>query len=340
MVGIKEKIDLLSRIKLLKPCSKEVIAQIAEFSSLCKVSKGQCVFMNGEEGDHLYFVKSGEIAIIQRTEDHQEREIARYNEEDFFGEVDLLMNTLRNAEAQAAQDSEILYFPKEDRTLQDFLLAYPLAGAMLLHLFMQITSSRIRRTNTLLKTNSPWVQEMRNQVYIDKLTGLKSKIFLEEQLPVYLGNTDKPASLLMIKADNLKYINDDLGHGAGDQVLVAIGSALPKYVPDSAIVALFKSNEFACLLPDTKKEMALELAQNIQRNLNMLDLSAITEDRPFKLSVSIGIAVFPDHAKTAEDLITRAGELPLLGRKLGGNKILFPEPAAEAKGRGSPPEDN
>ena len=320
-----EKIDLLSCTELFKPCGKEMIEQIAEFCTLRTFSKGEIIFRNGDPGETIFFVKSGEISVIQYMEDHQETEIARYGRGDFFGEVDMLMGTPRNAEAQTAEDSEILYFPGEGRILHDFLLVSPPAGAELLRIFMQTASARIRRANTLLKENSPWVQEMRTQVYGDKLTGLYNKTFLEEKLPAYLCNPDEPVSLLMIKPDNFKYINDNFGHEAGDQALVVIGTALSKNIPDSAVVVRFMGNEIACVFLKTNKEMALEKAQSIRNFMNTLDLSAITEGKPFTLSVSTGIAVFPDHAKTAEELIARAHELPLLGRERGGNKILFPE---------------
>ena len=343
MLGIEEKIGLLSRTELFESCGKEMIEQIAEYCSFHKVSKGANIFRKGDPGDNLFIVKSGEISVIKRMEGRQEHEVARFTEGDSFGGVDLLMDTQRNADAQAAQNSEFLRFPKEGKTLQDFLWASPPAGAELLCLFLQTASARIRRANTLLKENLPWVQEIRTQVYGDKLTGLYNKTFLEEQLPTYLGNPDKPVSLLAIKPDNFKFINDNFGHEAGDQALVAIGSALGNHVlllraSDSAIVVRFMGNEVVCVFPETNRETALELAQGIKGLLNELDLSAITEGKPFKLSVSIGIAVFPDHAYTAEELIARAHELPLLGRDRGGNLILFPEPSAEPVGRGSPPE--
>jgi diguanylate cyclase (GGDEF)-like protein len=325
MTNLQEKAGLLSRTKLFASCGRKMIEQIAEFCSLFAFSRGNIVFKKGEPGNNFYIVRSGEISVIHRTENRQEQEIARYSEGDFFGEVDMLMNTQRNADARAAEDSELLRFPGQGKSLQDLLRAYPPTGAQLLCLFMQTTSERTRTSNALLKENSPWVQEMRTQVYGDKLTGLYNKTFLEERLPSYLHDPERPASLLMIKPDNFKEINDGFGHESGDQALVAIGSALSRRIPANAIAIRFMGNEIACLFPDTDRAQGLRAAGDIMALLNGLDLSAITEGKPFKLSASIGIAVFPDHARTAEDLIARAHELPLLGRERGGNKILFPE---------------
>jgi diguanylate cyclase (GGDEF)-like protein len=302
-----------------------MISQIAGFCSLYTFSKGETVFTNGDPGDSFYIVKSGEISVFHRTEDRWEQEIARYTSGDFFGEVDMLMNTERNADARAAEKSELLRFPGEDKTLLDLLLAYPPTGAELLRLFMQTTSARIRESNILLKKNSPWIKEMQTQVYGDKLTGLYNKTFLEEQLPSYLKDISRPLSLFMVKPDNFKQINDNFGHETGDRALVAIGSALVKHIPSTAVAVRFMGNEIACVFPDTSREKALQIAKETRSLLNALDLSAMTNGKPFTLSVSIGIAVFPKHTQHAQELIALAHELPLIGRGRGGNLILFPE---------------
>jgi diguanylate cyclase (GGDEF)-like protein len=166
---------------------------------------------------------------------------------------------------------------------------------------------------------------MRNQVYRDKLTGLYNKTFLEERLPSYLRGGENSLSLLMIKPDNFKRINDTCGHEAGDQAIVTIGVALSRHVPESAVVVRFLGNEMACILFGTDRDKAYQAAVDIRGMLIDLDLSNITGESSFKLSASIGIAVFPDHAQTAPELIAKAHELPLIGRERGGNKIFFPE---------------
>ena len=154
-----------------------------------------------------------------------------------------------------------------------------------------------------------------------------------------------------MKPDNFKAINDTYGHEAGDLALVAIGSALTQYLletslhdgPKKVILVRYTGNELSFIFPDTGKNEAREIARGLRSFLNSLDLSAITqgeaqsaeaasaeavsaEERPpFRLSVSIGIAVFPEYATSSADLIKLARELPLIGRERGGNMILFPE---------------
>ena len=66
-------------------------------------------------------------------------------------------------------------------------------------------------------------------------------------------------------------------------------------------------------------------AEHILAMFNSLDISSATKTGDVRLSMSIGIAVFPGHGNIADDLISSAHELPLAGRERGGNIILFPE---------------
>ena len=215
--------------------------------------------------------------------------------------------------------------PGEGKNSKTCSRTHPEVGARLLHSFLKVTAGKIRNANALLKDNSPWVQELRNQVYGDKLTGLYNKTFLEERLPEYLKVGKNPVGLLMVKPDNFKYINDTYGHEAGDQALVVMAGRLRKHLPEKGVAVRYMGNELSALLPGAGRKEALAAAKGIQDMLVGLDLSQQTAGNPFKLSVSIGIAVFPDHAAKAVDLIAKAHELPLIGRERGGNKILFPE---------------
>ncbi|MDR1901161.1 MAG: cyclic nucleotide-binding domain-containing protein, partial [Treponema sp.] len=176
----------LSQTELFSAFGKQMLGEISEFCSLEHFPAGGTVFECGQEGDALFIVKNGEIAVTKQGEDEQKQEIARYIAGDCFGELDMMMQIRRNADAQAVRDSEVLRFPRKDKTLACLMSAYPVTGARLFHTFIRITTTRIRKANSLLKENSPWVQEMRNQVYKDKLTGLFNKTFLTEQLPSYL----------------------------------------------------------------------------------------------------------------------------------------------------------
>jgi len=320
-----EIIELLAKTALFSPLGRKALSRIAEFCAVYTFPRGRGIFNTGDPGGALFIVESGEVSISRLSEDLRSQEIARFIAGDSFGELDLMTGSARNAEARAAENTRLLRFPRRGRSLQDLLAAHPDAGAELLHSFLRVTAGRIRDANALMKENSPWVQELRSQVYEDKLTGLYNKTFLEERLPGYLADRKRPVSVLMVKPDNFKLINDTFGHEAGDRALVLMAERLRNSLPESVVAIRYMGNEFACLLPDTDREKALRTAEDIRRLMNGLDFSSVTGKNSFRLSVSAGISVYPDHAERAPELIAWAHELPLIGRERGGNRILFPE---------------
>ncbi|HEY1406981.1 MAG TPA: GGDEF domain-containing protein, partial [Spirochaetota bacterium] len=188
-------------------------------------------------------------------------------------------------------------------------------------------ANRIRNANSLIKENSPWVQELKRQVYGDKLTGLFNKTYLEEELPGILKDPSVPASLLLMKPDNFKYVNDTFGHEAGDGSLRLMAAELTRKVGDRGICLKYMGNELGVIMPGTDTKSAFEKSVEIRDSFNNLDISSVTGGAPVRLTVSIGIATYPAHGTNAESIISAAHALPLVGRERGGNKILFPEDA-------------
>jgi diguanylate cyclase (GGDEF)-like protein len=325
-MSVSKLVSLLGKTEVFAPFTQKQLSDIRAFSQVRKFGEGEVLFVDSSPGDCLYVVEDGEIAVTRAPEgDESGRriEVARYVNGNLFGEMDLMIGSERGAEAKAARASTVVQFPAPGKTLADFTAACPNSGAQLLYRFLQVASARIRATNAVLKENSPWVQEMRNQVYQDKLTGIYNKSYLSEQLGSFLK--DGTVSLLMVKPDNFKEINDTYGHEAGDQSLVITARSLARFVREGDVVCRFAGNELAVIAPGVSADDAYTYAERIRTLYNTLDLTDVTGGVPFSLSVSIGIAVYPQHADNSAALIDAAHELPLIGRGRGGNKILYPE---------------
>ncbi len=86
-------------------------------------------------------------------------------------------------------------------------------------------------------------------------------------------------------------------------------------------------NELAVLYPGRDRAEALEAARTLQARLSALDVSKLTGDPELRLSISLGIAIYPEHGTEAEALIKAAAGVPLTARSRGGSLILFPEDA-------------
>jgi diguanylate cyclase (GGDEF)-like protein len=328
-------IDLLKKAAIFSPLSEEELRIIAENSEFTHFTANETIFHQNDPGTELYIVESGEV-ILSRAEPYEkEIDIARFIEGDIFGEMDLLQETLRNVRAWVEEEARLLRFPKRGRDFREVLREYPEIAAQLLHKFLVVIAGRIRSTNGLIKENSPVVQELKKQVYTDKLTGLGNKTFLEENTGSYTQDLSKPAALLSMKPDNFKLINDTYGHEAGDRTIQIMAAKLQTLVEGEALLIRYMGNELMVLLPKADRERSLRFAEQLRQQMTDLDVTEVTGGEEFHLSVSIGIALYPDHAESPLEFIERAHELPLVGRAMGGNKILFPEDKKEGREEGT-----
>jgi GGDEF domain-containing protein len=93
------------------------------------------------------------------------------------------------------------------------------------------------------------------------------------------------------------------------------------------IAVRYMGNELAVIYPALDRKAALAAAKAIQERIGALDLSPFGVEAGLRLSLSVGIALSPEHGGDAGELIKLASGLPLVGRARGGSLILFPEDA-------------
>jgi diguanylate cyclase (GGDEF)-like protein/PAS domain S-box-containing protein len=159
----------------------------------------------------------------------------------------------------------------------------------------------------------------------DQLTGLRNRRRFEEELKRELarvGRYSNPGAILSIDLDSFKSINDFAGHGAGDAVLSAVARVLKQRFRSSDVVARLGGDEFGVLLPSVDAPAARKTAEDL--------LVAIHNCRPafggksFRITGSIGVAVFDSDDATASELLINA-DLAMYAAKGGGRDrvVLF-----------------
>jgi diguanylate cyclase (GGDEF)-like protein len=322
--GSTSAADLLASASLFSSFSRNELEFLAEKSEFLDFDAGQGIFEAGDPGGRLYLIASGSVVILSPEGGGV---LAEFVRGDSFGELELLTGTARNAGARAEGKARLLAFPAGGAGLKEALSGRPQLAARILRSFLLVIAGRTRKSNALVKENSPWVRELKRQVYGDKLTGLLNKAYLEENLPKMIGSPASPSALalVMMKPDNFKDINDRFGHEAGDAALVLMAGELDKAVGTEGTAVRYMGNELAVVYQGKDRAGALEAARAIQARICALDLSALTGEQGLRFSLSLGIALSPEHGAEAEALIKTASGLPLAGRARGGSLILFPE---------------
>lgn len=144
------------------------------------------------------------------------------------------------------------------------------------------------------------------QANYDHLTGLPNRHLFQDRLNHAFKEASRnntPLALLFLDLDNFKRINDVLGHSIGDEVLVKAARFLKEATRGSDTLVRFGGDEFLVLLKDSDEADALHVANKI---LKLFKPIMEFEKHSLHLSPSIGIAVYPAHAKNPEELIQKA----------------------------------
>ena len=139
---------------------------------------------------------------------------------------------------------------------------------------------------------------------------------------------NSPISLLLIDCDNLKPVNDDLGHTAGDSLLVALVDGIQDRVRHTDVLARLGGDEFLVLLPDTSAREAHDVAEKIRAEIETLSLPL--DGRLVRTTVSIGVASYPLDGNTLDLLLAHA-EHHMYQAKLAGRNRVYPPLAVPAE---------
>ncbi|CNH31069.1 diguanylate cyclase domain-containing protein [Yersinia pekkanenii] len=150
----------------------------------------------------------------------------------------------------------------------------------------------------------------------DSLTGLANRAFFEGRLSRMLRDCDanEHVAVLFLDGDRFKEINDSYGHAAGDVVLTTIADRIRALLRETDLVARLGGDEFAILLaPIHNANDVITIADNIIDS--MAQPIVLVDGSEIKTSLSIGIAIYPDHAQTPEELLQRADEAMYQAKK-------------------------
>ena len=162
-------------------------------------------------------------------------------------------------------------------------------------------------------------ETLRNQSILDPLTGLFNRRCMEETLELEFARATRghrSIGIIMIDIDHFKRLNDSLGHEAGDEVLRALAALLRSRVREGDIACRYGGEEFVLILPEAPLDLARARAEELREQVKRL-LVPYRDQLVGPVSVSVGVAAFPDHGKTALMLL-RAVDAALYRAKAAG----------------------
>ncbi len=138
-------------------------------------------------------------------------------------------------------------------------------------------------------------------------------------------NTQTHTSLLMIDIDNFKNLNDTYGHKNGDLVLQGVAELLKHSSRAIDYICRYGGEEFAIILPQTTKEQGLDIAERIRQRIAEQEFGEPKHNEKLKITVSIGLATYPEHTTSKEDLIAKADKAMYIAKFGGKNQVCVAE---------------
>lgn len=159
----------------------------------------------------------------------------------------------------------------------------------------------------------------------DPLTGLLNRRYLLDRLEDEIsraGRHSRALSILMLDIDGFKSYNDTYGHATGDKALVIIADAVMNSIRAMDIAARFGGDELVVILPETDKELALNIAERLRKDAAAAELPGAQDAATgILMTVSIGIACYPEHGMTAPTLLETADKALYRAKHGGRNRI-------------------
>ncbi len=136
------------------------------------------------------------------------------------------------------------------------------------------------------------------------------------------GRAMRYVSLVMADIDHFKEFNDTYGHPVGDKVLQAVARTLHDSVRSMDIVARYGGEEFSLVFPETSKEDARKIADRLRLAVAGT-LVEVKDQKPLSVTISLGVATFPEDAADIRDLVAKSDEALYRAKNQGRNKVEF-----------------
>lgn len=237
------------------------------------------------------------------------------------------------------------YFPElpaqAEQAAGGSLLILPLmpesSGSVLgfLALFRQKKDSFSTRERVLLRETSQFIalhlrkitlfHTTRELAFVDSLTQIFNRRYFDQRFAKEIGRAQRyqrAMSVLMIDIDYFKNYNDLLGHLAGDEALRQVADLLEKNLRKADVVCRYGGEEFVVILPEISAEAAGKVAEKLRQAIAAASFSG-EENLPDKhLTISIGVAAFPENGKNAEEMLKRADQALYKAKQSGRNRVM------------------
>jgi len=169
--------------------------------------------------------------------------------------------------------------------------------------------------------NANYFERMRQLAYVDGLTGIHNRRYFEMRIVEELERASRfqgRMAVLMIDIDHFKRLNDEFGHLLGDEVLRGVASILKQQLRKVDMVCRYGGEEFAVVVPETTGDNAMIVAEKLRRQVECHPFPGV----PRPVTISCGVADYPMHGVTRDELVAAADGALYLAKQAGRNRVM------------------
>jgi two-component system cell cycle response regulator len=170
--------------------------------------------------------------------------------------------------------------------------------------------------------NAHYVERVKQLAYLDGLTGIFNRRFFELRISEEIERARRYGTgmaVIMADIDSFKRLNDEFGHLLGDEVLRQVSSLFHQQLRKIDVVCRYGGEEFALLLTQINTQQAVALAEKLRRAVESYQFPGV----PRTVTISAGIAAFPEHGKSRDEIVRAADNGLYAAKQAGRNRVCL-----------------
>ena len=168
------------------------------------------------------------------------------------------------------------------------------------------------------------VVEQNTLVHVDDVTGLFNQRKLNDDLDKWIGryhSFGETFAVLFIDIDHFKNVNDGHGHLVGTQILSEVGALLKGVLRKNDLIYRYGGDEFVLIVPGVNQSTAHKIGERILKKVKNKEFGYSDSNKGFNLTVSIGIALFPENGKNRQDILSLADKMMYAAKSSGRGAV-------------------
>lgn len=312
----EQHISLAKYCLLFRGIDEHSLKRLPDLCEVVKLLPGDVLMSMGQTNDYLYLILDGELKVQTSQKEHHHHLLLQAGE--CVGELSLVDGKPVSAMVSAVTDSQLL------RLDQQALWSLIEGCHSIARNLFYILSGRLRDINKVVNEAIEQRAYFEKAAYLDSLTGIHNRRWLDKALPRELQRCQKNNEHLtfaFVDIDHFKKFNDQHGHLAGDIALRAVAQALVKTLRPTDLLARYGGEEFAVLFPGADIAVAISIAERIRANISQLQLKNYDGADLPSISLSIGVSKKGDN-ESLEVFVARADKALYLAKDRGRDQVV------------------